>query len=263
AHRDQETKEEIFLSACDEYASPDMRKGRVVGLRKDLNGWDLIRGKHAQNLKKKLDYLECLAQLHYYLREYGCRYGYILTDVNLIVVRHGIEETPHFGYLETKIFALNPSRRQSLEEDGELSECLAPQMRSGQVQDGPALLALWHLHMLALNMQVDGNVSWNIDTGSYSDKSRHRFLARDADLAIILESDVRCAERRKKWNAPWVVKAPRSKNQRRGQFASTQQKSQAPRQMACKRDPTRGIVKKYPGAVSKKAYKKRETYLKL
>ncbi|POS82444.1 hypothetical protein EPUL_005930, partial [Erysiphe pulchra] len=214
-HRDEKTNGEIFLTSCVINNSPYEKEDRVVGLREDLYGWDLIWGKNAQKLKKKLDYLECLAQLHYYLREYGCRYGYILTDVNLIVVRQGIEDTPHFGYLETMIFALNPSRRPSLDEDGELSECLAPQKRRGQVQDGPALLALWHLHMLATNMQVDGNISWKIDKESYFDRSRHRILVRDANLPAIFEDNIWRAKRRRGWKTPWEVLPYRSKKRRR------------------------------------------------
>ncbi|RKF65620.1 putative sialidase protein [Erysiphe neolycopersici] len=209
-HKDEKTNEEIFLSSCDGYASSDEKQDRIVGLRKHLNGWDLIWGKNAAKLKQELDYLESLAQLHYYLREYGCRYGYILTDDNLVVVRHGVEKTPNFGFLETKIFPLNPSRRPSLDENGEPSECLNPRMKKGLVQEGPALLALWYLHMLARDITIPGNASWDIDTDSYSDKSKHMFLTRDTDLLKILDADVRRAKRRKRWTTPWEIKTPRS-----------------------------------------------------
>ncbi|POS84801.1 hypothetical protein EPUL_006024 [Erysiphe pulchra] len=208
-HRDEKTNEEIFLTSCMINNSPYEKEDRVVGLREDLYGWDLIWGKNAPILKQKQHYLRALAQLHYYLREYGCRYGYILTDVNLVVVRLGVEQNPSFGFLETKIFTLNPSRWPSLAANGEISEFLSRRMMIGQVQEGPALLALWCLHMLASNLTILGHPSWKIDKKSYFDRSRHRFLARDADLPVIFKINIRRAKRRRRWNTPWEVPPPR------------------------------------------------------
>ncbi|KHJ33703.1 putative sialidase protein [Erysiphe necator] len=247
--KNQKTKESIFLSSCVGHNGTSGNDHRIVGLRKHLNGWDLLCEEESSKVKKNIDYLESLAHLHYYLREYGCRYGFILTDLNLIVVRHGTEETPNFGFLETKIFSLDSSKITEFDKSRAPNE-LIPQNRENLAQKGPALLALWYLHMLAGDRVIPGHASWDIDTGSYSNKSKHRFLRRDVDLLKILDADVRRAKRRKGWTTPWEIKAPRS---RQRITASTQHPS---REMANNKDASRKNLKNNPESIETRPYKK-------
>ena len=78
--------------------------GHVVGLVKSFERWN--SGMRVEGDHKKVEYLRGLAHLHKCMREHGCRYGYIMTEIEMVVVRNGAEDTPHFGYLEVQTIQL-------------------------------------------------------------------------------------------------------------------------------------------------------------
>ncbi|OBT51544.1 hypothetical protein VE04_09130 [Pseudogymnoascus sp. 24MN13] len=89
--------------------------------------------------------LRGLAHLHRCMREHGCRYGFIMTEIELVVVRNGGEATPHFGYLEVASIPLAETASASAREEGAEVKMTA-------------LLALFYLHMLARDAPLQGQV---------------------------------------------------------------------------------------------------------
>jgi hypothetical protein len=94
----------------------------------------------ARDGTEKVEYLRGLAYLHYMMREHQCRYGFILTEAELVVVQNSVLDTPYFGFLEVTCCqpATDASNLTDLTSDGEeRSILIAP------------CLALWGLCMLA------------------------------------------------------------------------------------------------------------------
>ena len=78
--------------------------GRVVGLVKSFDRFNT--GMRVEGNHRKVEYLRGLSHLHRHMRENNCRYGFIMTEIELVVVRNGAENTPHFGYLEVQTIQL-------------------------------------------------------------------------------------------------------------------------------------------------------------
>ena len=131
-------------------------RGRIVGLVRSYNQWNT--GMRTDNPNAKIEYLRELALLHRYMREHNCRYGFIMTEIELICVRAGSESVPYFGFLE-----LSPPVQ--LKNHG-----------AGQLTAG---LALWYLHMLAKNQALPGQCGWKIDVGGPVAQTRRKHLERD------------------------------------------------------------------------------------
>ncbi|KAH8742645.1 hypothetical protein F5883DRAFT_63143 [Diaporthe sp. PMI_573] len=111
---------------------------RVVGLVKSFLRFKTSM--RARDGTEKVEYLRGLAHLHYMMREHQCRYGFIVTEAELVIVRNGVLDTPHFGFLEVTCCqpATDASNLTDLTSDGEeRSILIAP------------CLALWELCMLA------------------------------------------------------------------------------------------------------------------
>ncbi|KLU83489.1 hypothetical protein MAPG_02549 [Magnaporthiopsis poae ATCC 64411] len=83
--------------------------GRVVGLVKSFDRFNT--GMRVEGNIKRVEYLRGLAHLHHVMREHGCRYGFILTEIELVFVRNGAEGTPHFGYLEPQLAEKREAKR--------------------------------------------------------------------------------------------------------------------------------------------------------
>ncbi|EON65284.1 hypothetical protein W97_04522 [Coniosporium apollinis CBS 100218] len=153
-------------------------RGRVVGLVKAYDQWNTGMRSEAPN--KQVYYLQGLAHLHRVMREHGCRYGFILTEIELLCVRCGgpsgsgavhdvttvnaDSSVPLFGYLELAA----PIR---LSTHG-----MQPQTSESQMTAG---LALWYLHMLAKESPLPGMGSWRMDVGGPAALSRQNVLEKD------------------------------------------------------------------------------------
>lgn len=115
---------------------------RVVGLVKSFDRWN--SGMRAEGNVKRVEYLRGLAHLHHVMREHGTRYGFILTEIELVVVRNGSDRTPNFGWCEVAAVQLAESGNQDDEDEGD-----AEGERQPKDVKLTACLALWGLCMLA------------------------------------------------------------------------------------------------------------------
>lgn len=182
-------------------------RGRVVGLVKAYDQWNTGMRTEAPN--KQVHYLQALAQLHRIMREHGCRYGFILTEIELLCVRCGGPSSaatadpatvanaattttttagvPLFGYLEVSA----PIRLSTHGCDAETGRL---QMTAG--------LALWYLHMLAKESPLPGMGSWRMDVGGPAALTRQNCLERDGWIPKPNLSEKREAKRLRGWVMP-------------------------------------------------------------
>ena len=164
-------------------------RGRVVGVVKCYDQWN--SGMRNGPPPDQVKYLESLSLLHRFMREHGCRYGFIITEIELLCVRAGgpasiDSNVPLFGYLEVA----DPIEIAShgMKDNGNL------QMTAG--------LALWYLHMLAKEQPFPGVFNRKMDVGGPSALTRQRHLPRDTWMPKIQLQDNRAAKRARGWVLP-------------------------------------------------------------
>ena len=174
-------------------------RGRVVGLVKCYDQWNT--GMRGESPPKQVLYLQGLAHLHRVMREHGCRYGFIMTEIELLCVRAGGASTvldpttvnapqtgiPIFGYLE-----LSPPIRLS-------TTGLHPEDGSIQMTAG---IALWYLHMLAKENPFNGMGTWRMEVGGPAALTRQNFLEKDVWVPKPNLSEKREAKRARGWVWP-------------------------------------------------------------
>ena len=154
-------------------------RGRVVGLVRSFNTWN--SGMHANGPAAKIEYLRELAALQAHMRDHGARYGFILTEIELVCVRCGTDAVPYFGFLE-----LSTPIRLEVSGRGELT----------------AGLALWYLHMLAKNSPLPGQSGWKMDVGGPAALTRRNHLERDRWMLKPEGREKRDAKRNRGWVWP-------------------------------------------------------------
>jgi hypothetical protein len=175
-------------------------RGRVVGLVKCYDQWNT--GMRGESPPKQVLYLQGLAHLHRVMREHGCRYGFIMTEIELLCVRCGGPSsaatvdpttvnaqtgTPIFGYLEVSA----PIR---LSTQGTHPETGGIQMTAG--------LALWYLHMLAKENPFAGMGTWRMEVGGPAALTRQNHLDKDKWIPKPNLSEKREAKRVRGWVFP-------------------------------------------------------------
>lgn len=77
------------------------RQARLVGIAKSFDRWNT--GMRNERPHRRVEYLRGLAHLQRCMREHSCRYGFIITEVELVCVRvicDNTDDVPYFGYLE-------------------------------------------------------------------------------------------------------------------------------------------------------------------
>jgi hypothetical protein len=162
--------------------------GRVVGIVKGFEQWSssMQNGTPAD----RVNYLRHLAHLHRFMREHGTRYGFIMTEVELVCVRAGgaptADNVPLFGHLEVSP-AIQVST-QGADAHGQL------RMTVG--------LALWYLHMLAKEQPFVGQYHWRMDVGAPAALTRRRHIPRDVSLPKPTLPEKREAKRIRGWVWP-------------------------------------------------------------
>ena len=162
-------------------------RGRVVGVVKCYDQWN--SGMRSGGFGSQTKYLLGLAQLQRFMREHGTRYGFIMTEIELVCVRAGgppSEDTtkPLFGYME--VATPIPIAASSSTSDG---------MTAG--------LALFWLHMLASREQpFPRQYHWKLDVGPPGDLSRQHHLERDAWMPKLTLPEKREAKRVRGWVLP-------------------------------------------------------------
>lgn len=84
-----------------ERTSSGLPRGRLVGIVKSFDRWNT--GMRNEAPHRRVEYLNGLAHLQRCMREHSCRYGFIITEIELVCVRAGCDEgddVPYFGFLE-------------------------------------------------------------------------------------------------------------------------------------------------------------------
>ncbi|PSN72093.1 hypothetical protein BS50DRAFT_242958 [Corynespora cassiicola Philippines] len=175
-------------------------RGRVVGLVKCYDQWNT--GMRSESPPKQVLYLQGLAHLHRVMREHGCRYGFIMTEIELLCVRCGGPSdaaahdpttvnaqtgVPIFGYLEVSA-PISLSTQGIHPETGEI------QMTAG--------IALWYLHMLAKENPFEGMGTWRMDVGGPAALTRQNILEKDAWIPKPQMGEKREAKRVRGWVFP-------------------------------------------------------------
>ncbi|KAJ5996897.1 hypothetical protein N7522_008557 [Penicillium canescens] len=98
-----------------EQTSAGLPRGRLVGIVKSFDRWNT--GMRNEAPHRRVEYLNGLAHLQRCMREHSCRYGFIITEIELVCVRAGCDDgddVPYFGYFEIaatiplKTAAFNP-----------------------------------------------------------------------------------------------------------------------------------------------------------
>ncbi|KAI1417090.1 hypothetical protein F5Y13DRAFT_104085 [Hypoxylon sp. FL1857] len=165
---------------------------RVVGLVKSFDRFNT--GMRVEGNIKRVEYLRGLAHLHHMMREHGTRYGFILTEIELVICRNGAEGTPHFGYLEVTSVQL-AATADSPSSDGEempLTACLA----------------LWGLCVMASDDGVNGHgtgnghLTWKAEIGAPAEGTRRKALPRDDWMPQPQLAEKREAKRARGWVFP-------------------------------------------------------------
>ncbi|GFP55936.1 hypothetical protein TASIC1_0006010600 [Trichoderma asperellum] len=164
--------------------------GRVVGLVRSFDRFNT--GMRAEGNIKRVDYLRGLAALHYAMREHGCRYGFILTEIELVLVRAGTESTPFFGDLEIASVQLNAAAAAS-EAELDSSDSSVPLT---------ACLALWGLCQIAGDQTPAGHAHWKAEIGAPADGTRRKAKARDNWIPKPQLAEKREAKRSRGWVWP-------------------------------------------------------------
>ncbi|KAI1100709.1 hypothetical protein F4804DRAFT_318251 [Jackrogersella minutella] len=166
---------------------------RVVGLVKSFDRFNT--GMRVEGNVKRVEYLRGLAHLHHMMREHGTRYGFILTEIELVVCRNGAEGTPHFGFLEVSSVQLAATAEASASDDEvPLTACLA----------------LWGLCVMASDDGVNshgldmgsGHVGWRAEIGAPAEGTRRKALARDDWMPQPQLAEKREAKRARGWVFP-------------------------------------------------------------
>ncbi|ESZ94740.1 hypothetical protein SBOR_4852 [Sclerotinia borealis F-4128] len=179
--------------------------GRVVGLVKSFDRWNT--GMRVEGNHRKVEYLRGLAHLHKCMREHNCRYGFIMTEIELVVVRNGSELIPHFGYLEVQTIQLaahdNPHTSTYSEVEGSFGRGeIGEDYSSGKCLKMTALMALWYLHMLARDEILPGQVGWKSEIGAPAEGTRRKVLPKDDWIPEPQLAEKREAKRGRGWVWP-------------------------------------------------------------
>lgn len=164
---------------------------RVVGLVKSFDRFNT--GMRVEGNVKKVEYLRGLAHLHHVMREHGCRYGFILTEIELVIVRNGLEGTPHFGFMEvTSCQLATTANPVPVGED-----------MTAEGTPMTACLALWGLCMLASDEPLpQGHAMWRAEIGAPAEGTRRKALPRDSWMPQPQLAEKREAKRSRGWVMP-------------------------------------------------------------
>ncbi|KAK2010694.1 hypothetical protein LZ32DRAFT_373950 [Colletotrichum eremochloae] len=161
---------------------------RVVGLVRSFDRFNT--GMRVEGNIKRVEYLRGLAALHHAMREHSCRYGFILTEIELVIVRNGPEAVPNFGFLEVTSVQLGAVADDADCEVGEIPMT--------------ACLALWGLCMMAGDDAPQGGrvAHWKTEIGAPAEGTRRKALPRDDWMPKPQLAEKREAKRARGWIMP-------------------------------------------------------------
>ncbi|CCU75443.1 sialidase [Blumeria hordei DH14] len=184
--------------------------GRIVGLVKSFSRWN--SGMRVEGNHRKVEYLRGLSHLHQHMRENGCRYGFIMTEIELVVVRNSMESVPFFGLLEIQTIPLAANSSQNLAsyQDDTSFGTNDPQPQP----EITALQALWYLHMLARDSLIPGQVGWKSEVGVLTEGTRKKCLPRNKWMPEPNMAEKRDSKRTRGWIWPEEVVVKRKTGKR-------------------------------------------------
>ncbi|KAJ6028288.1 hypothetical protein N7540_003864 [Penicillium herquei] len=199
-----------------ECTSAGLIRGRLVGIVKSFDRWN--SGMRNEAPHRRVEYLNGLAHLQRCMREHSCRYGFIITEIELVCVRAGCDEDsniPYFGYLEVAapipLKTSTPSSQAACEASAlatpissrsfsSSSHGSCSQGSSHSCQTSPGLesefqkdtlstpmtasLALYFLLMLAKSVPLPDQPSAHLNIGSPTALTRQNVLPEGKDKWI-------------------------------------------------------------------------------
>jgi hypothetical protein len=166
---------------------------RVVGIVRTFDRFNT--GMRAEGNIKRVEYLRGLAAIHHAMREHGCRYGFILTEIELVLVRNGTESTPFFGDLEVTSVQLAATGDGFVpNKDGDDAATSSPPLT--------ACLALWGLCQLAGDRVQPGHPAWKAEIGAPAEGTRRKAQPRDKWMPAPQLAEKREAKRSRGWVWP-------------------------------------------------------------
>lgn len=162
---------------------------RVVGIVRSFDRFNTAM--RVEGNIKRVEYLRGLSAIHHAMREHSCRYGFILTEIELVVVRNGKEAVPNFGELDVTSIPLNAAAPQ----DCDLSQESVPMT---------ACLALWALCQIAGESggAATGHAHYKTEIGAPVEGSRRKALKRDDWIPQPQLAEKREAKRSRGWTWP-------------------------------------------------------------
>ncbi|KAG7102610.1 hypothetical protein HYQ45_012093 [Verticillium longisporum] len=173
--------EPLFLATCSTDATSAAAifggnpTARAVGLVRAFDRFNT--GMRSASPVARVEYLRGLAAIHHAMRAHGTRYGFIMTEIELVIVRNGNERTPHFGFLEV---------------------CAVPLAGGDGESELTACLALWGLCVMA----GDAAGAWKAEIGAPAEGTRRKALARDSWMPTPQLAEKREAKRARGWVWP-------------------------------------------------------------
>jgi hypothetical protein len=184
-------------------------RGHLVGIVKAYEEWNSAM--RSESAPQQVKYLRGLAQIHRIMREHGCRYGFIITEIELLCVRAGAEDGP---YMTSVHLNNGGNNNNAIVDDGPkpifgFLETAAPIELSTTgldpvtgAQRMTAGLALWFLHMLAKDEPLPGYPPWKMDVGGPAAVTRQNHRARDNWMPKVALHESRVAKRLRGWVWP-------------------------------------------------------------
>ncbi|KAJ5390154.1 uncharacterized protein N7496_001222 [Penicillium cataractarum] len=194
-----------------ERTSAGLPRGRLVGIVKSFDRWN--SGMRNEAPHRRVEYLNGLAHLQRCMREHSCRYGFIITEIELVCVRAGCDagdDVPYFGFLE--IATPIPLKTAVVQQHSNLhdapplatpisarsfsSSSHASSSHSHQDSPGPedtedgftapmtASMALYFLLMLSKSVPLPYQPSAHLNVGGPGALTRQRILAEPKDQWI-------------------------------------------------------------------------------
>ncbi|KAL5338741.1 hypothetical protein BJX70DRAFT_398483 [Aspergillus crustosus] len=198
-----------------EQTTSGLPRGRLVGIVKTFDRWNT--GMRNEAPHRRVEYLKGLAHLQRCMREHSCRYGFIITEIELVCVRAGCDQgddVPYFGFLEVSApiptnIAANPAgyghrRTQSDSTAYASPSSPTPSIDSSIAGHSPpqehdafthlasealnvpmtASLALYFLLMLSKSVPLPSQPSSHLNVGGPGALTRQRVLPEGKDKWI-------------------------------------------------------------------------------
>ncbi|KAL2222830.1 hypothetical protein M432DRAFT_23451 [Thermoascus aurantiacus ATCC 26904] len=188
-----------------ERTSSGLPRGRVVGIVKSFDRWNT--GMRNEAPHRKVEYLKGLAHLQHCMREHSCRYGFIMTEIELLCVRAGCDEgddVPYFGFLELATPIATKTSSATFDRDAsgvginsdspnvsnDSSRSVSPAISdSDPTPEGlnvpmTASLALYFLLMLSKSVPLPNQPSSHLNVGGPGALTRQRVLPEGKDKWI-------------------------------------------------------------------------------